>query len=257
MIPISPSQGPERGRGLLIGLAIALVCCVAVISWQAGRLSAVDDAHPRGRKSKRQALAVDTGTWSGAANQNTPTSRRSGNHWAFDTDAPKSSNASGSSSSSRSSSSQPRATEPSGSGAGQLGNSSQSEAAQVRSYFTQMDLASASAPASSDPHAMAGDLLGQAANGDFSGLDALAENQQQIIDQIKMVVPPEPCKEHHRRTISTMEQGREMLVNMKTNMVNGDIQKLMLSSVQSQAITQEAEAVDRLGQQLRTRYNIQ
>ena len=47
-----------------------------------------------------------------------------------------------------------------------------------------------------------------------------------------------------------------MLVDLKTNMVNGDVQKLMLSTMQSQKITEEAEAVDRIGQQLKTRYNI-
>jgi hypothetical protein len=237
----------------LIGLCIALVCCVAVIAWQAGRLSAMDDSQSLGRKSKARAAVSDTG-YSAASEQNIATNRRSGNRWTFDTDSSRSSNPAPSSAGR--SSSPAGSTESNGSGAGQTVDSSQSEAIQVRRYFTSLDLASATAPISSDPHAMAGDMLAAAAKGDYSGLDSLADGQQQMIDSIRMIVPPDPCKEHHRLTLSTLEQGRDMIVSMKANIASGDVQKLMLSTTQSQSITKDAEEVDRLGQQLKARYDI-
>ena len=212
----APRNSPNQGLIWVLGLA--LLICIAVIAWQAGRLSAVEE-HTSKATSDEAIQGSDSDTSEMAFGQNNRTTQQLSRE--------------------RRSSSQ-----------------SNDEAAQVRQYFSQMDMAAASASNLMDPNELAQSVLGQALSGDLSGFDGVAAGQRDALRRMKGIDPPAECAEHHRLSIQTMEQAVDVMERMSSSLKDQDMTQMLLLSTRAQSLMDDAEKVDAIGKELEDRYGL-
>ncbi len=254
-------SGFSLGRGGLIAigvLGVALVCSMVIMAWQSGRISGLENAQVEVESKSSEATKASTEDEAELL-MDQPKVRRS------ITDITRSEPSiepapevepepSDDRRIMRSTKDKPSVSDLEIEYSARDDSSDEAEA--VRQYFDDLDRAASSVPSGVDPEAMAGQLLEQIMTGDFSGLDDLAATQQLVIDNIKQVHTPRPCKEHHRRTVATMEGGRDMLSDMRTALETEDMTKIMFMAMQAQTLMSDAEEVDRLGEELKQKYGI-
>ena len=134
------------------------------------------------------------------------------------------------------------------------GDSSQQEA--IARYFLDVDALGSGAGTAADPEQMATAIVNDGAAGNWSSFDEIARNQRSNLMRLqRMTVPPE-ARAHHERTVSLMQASIDLMAKVKRGMEAGDAMALTALSSEAQAMQREAEAAERLGAALRSKYGI-
>ena len=115
-----------------------------------------------------------------------------------------------------------------------------------------MDLAAASGSNVMDPNELAQSVLGQALSGDLSGFDGITVGQREVLRQMKAIVPPAACAEHHRLSIHTMEKAIDVMEAMSSSLQTQDLTQMLMLSTRAQSLMDDAEKVDALGRIVRS-----
>ena len=217
----------SSSQGLIWVLGLALLICIAVISWQAGRLSAVEE-YGSAPDSNQMLPGADMDSGDTVESTSKQNNRRK-NRYSRERD---------------------EANEREGSIV------KTSEASAVRQYFSQMDMAAASAANLMDPNDLAQSVLGQALSGDLSGFDGITSGQRDVVRRMKEIVPPAGCEEHHRLSIQTMEKAVDVMEGMSRSLEDQDMTQMLMLSMRAQSLMDDAEKVDVLGKELEEQYGL-
>jgi hypothetical protein len=126
----------------------------------------------------------------------------------------------------------------------------------VAAYFREVEAIQSQAKSWSDPEALAQKLLEQASKGDVSGFDGLAAANQKVRDGLRAVSVPEPCREHHRRTVALLDESIAMLERVKGQMNGADVSALTAMAAQGQELERNAKAVDAMAADLKRRFGL-
>jgi hypothetical protein len=125
---------------------------------------------------------------------------------------------------------------------------------QVAAYFREVEAIQRQGKSSSDPESFARGLLEQGANGDVSGFDALTGANKQIRDALRAMTVPEPCREHHRRTLALIEESIAMLERVKGQIQGSDEGSLAALPAEGMALERKAKEVDALAVEIKRRF---
>jgi hypothetical protein len=126
----------------------------------------------------------------------------------------------------------------------------------VAAYFREVEAIQSQAKSWSDPEALAQKLLEQASKGDVSGFDGLAAANQKVRDSLRAVAVPEPCREHHRRTVALLDESIAMLERVKGQMNGADVSSLTAMATQGQELERNAKSVDAMAAEIKRRFGL-
>ena len=127
---------------------------------------------------------------------------------------------------------------------------------EVASYFREVEAIQSQAKSWSDPEALAQKLLEQATKGDVSGFDGLAAANQKVRDGLRALAVPEPCREHHRRTVALLDESIAILERVKGQMNGADVSALTAMATQGQELERNAKAVDAMAADIKRRFGL-
>jgi hypothetical protein len=130
------------------------------------------------------------------------------------------------------------------------------ERLQVQRYFAALDGLLQGQSLSGDPQALAQKLVTQAIGGDPSGLEALVATQQEATRALRMLEPPAPCVEHHRRTLELAEKTLTLVRQVQTGLASGDTGRLLELASLSRDAEQEARELQALDRRLRQTWGV-
>jgi hypothetical protein len=126
----------------------------------------------------------------------------------------------------------------------------------VAAYFRQVESIQSQGKSSSDPEAFARALLEQGAKGDVSGFDSLAGANRRIGDALRAIEVPEPCREHHRRTLALVDESVAMLEQVKGQIQGSDGGSLAALPAEAMALERKAKEVDALAAEIKRRFGL-
>jgi hypothetical protein len=127
---------------------------------------------------------------------------------------------------------------------------------EVAGYFREVEAIQSQAKSWSDPEALAQKLLEQASKGDVSGFDGLASANQKVRDNLRGLTVPEPCREHHRRTVALLDESIAMLERVKGQMNGADVSALTAMATQGQELERNAKSVDAMAAEIKRRFGL-
>ena len=137
------------------------------------------------------------------------------------------------------------------------GQSSQQRDA-VDRYFREIEAIDVgSGSVGGDPEAMAMAILGQATTGDTSAFDELADNQRAALTRLRAIRAPNPCREHHQRSITLLEQSIALLDRVKRGLASGNIGALSELSSEAERLKREAEQAESLARRIKQQFDIE
>jgi hypothetical protein len=126
----------------------------------------------------------------------------------------------------------------------------------VASYFREVEAIQSQAKSWSDPEALAQKLLEQAAKGDASGFDGLAAANQKVRDGLRALSVPEPCREHHRLTLTLLDESIAMLDRVKGQMNGADAGSLTAMATEGHELERKAKIVDAMAAEIKRRFGL-
>jgi len=227
-------------RGVLIALVAALLACLGITAFLAGRASV----------PPRPAVAAGSGPSEAAAPAVAPASLGAPAHEAqAPAPAPAPSYVPY----------VPAATLPQAAGAAvvpTLGPAAPADAARVARYFQEMETAQAAAKYWGDPQALAGSLVEGLSKGDRSGIDELLAATRGAHARMQAIAVPSDCAEHHRRSLDLVAQGASMLEAIASGVTSGDVEAFSAFPAKARQLEADAKDVDALGARIKQRYGI-
>jgi hypothetical protein len=137
-----------------------------------------------------------------------------------------------------------------------LAPASPAEAARVARYFQEMEAAQAAAKYWGDPQALAGSLVQGLAKGDRSGIDELLAATRGAHARMEAIDTPSDCAEHHRRSLDLVTQAAAMLEAIASGVTSGDVESLGAFPARARQLEADAKDVDALAARIRQRYGI-
>jgi hypothetical protein len=137
-----------------------------------------------------------------------------------------------------------------------LAPASPAEAARVARYFQEMESAQAAAKYWGDPQALAGSLVQGLAKGDRSGIDELLAATRGAHARMESIDTPSDCAEHHRRSLDLVTQAAAMLEAIASGVTSGDVESLGAFPARARQLEADAKDVDALAARIRQRYGI-
>jgi hypothetical protein len=130
------------------------------------------------------------------------------------------------------------------------------EAARVRRYFQEMETAQAAAKYWGDPQALAGSLVEGLSKGDRSGIDQLLAATRGAHARMQAITVPADCAEHHRRSLDLVAQGASMLEAIASGVTSGDVEGFGAFPARARQLEADAKDVDALAARIKQRYGI-
>jgi hypothetical protein len=130
------------------------------------------------------------------------------------------------------------------------------DAAGVARYFLEMETAQAAAKYWGDPQALAGSLVQGLAKGDRSGIDELLAATRGAQTRMQAIDVPSDCAEHHRRSLELVVQGASMLEAIASGVTSGDVEGLGAFPAKARQLEADAKDVDALAARIKQRYGI-
>jgi hypothetical protein len=127
---------------------------------------------------------------------------------------------------------------------------------EVARYFREVETIQSQAKASGDPETFARTLLEQGVKGDASGFDGLVAANRKVLEALRGVQVPEPCREHHRLTLRLLEQSIAMLDNVKGQLQGGNEASLAALPAQGQELERGAKEADALAADIKRRFGL-
>jgi hypothetical protein len=130
------------------------------------------------------------------------------------------------------------------------------EAAKVARYFQEMEAAQAAAQYWTDPQALAGTLVQGLANGDRSGIDQLIGATRGAYERMRGISVPFDCSEHHRRSLALVAEAAALLDGIATGTAGGDLDGVTAFASKARQLEADAKDVDTLAARIKQRYSI-
>lgn len=127
---------------------------------------------------------------------------------------------------------------------------------EVASYFREVEAIQGRAKSWGDPEAFAQKLVEQAGKGDVSGFDGLADANQKVRDGLLAVPVPEPCREHHRLTLTLLDESIAMLGRVKGQINGADLSSLAAMPAQGKDLERKAKNVDAMAADIKRRFGL-
>ena len=127
---------------------------------------------------------------------------------------------------------------------------------EVARYFREVETIQSQAKSAGDPEALARTLLEQGVKGDESGFEGLAAANRKVLDALRGVAVPEPCREHHRLTLGLMEESIAMLDRVRGQLQGTDEGSLAALPTQGRELEWKAKDVDALAADIKRRYGL-
>jgi hypothetical protein len=126
----------------------------------------------------------------------------------------------------------------------------------VARYFREVEAIQAQAKSPGDPETLARTLLEQGVKGDESGFDGLVAANRKVLDALRGVQVPEPCREHHRLTVGLLEESIAMLDRVKSQLQGGNEASLAALPAQGHELERKAKEVDALAADIKRRFGV-
>jgi hypothetical protein len=130
------------------------------------------------------------------------------------------------------------------------------EAARVGRYFQEMETAQAAAKYWGDPQALAGSLVEGLSKGDRSGIDELLAATRGAHARMQAIAVPSDCAEHHRRSLDLVAQGASMLEAIANGVTSGNVDAFSAFPAKARQLEADAKDVDALAARIKQRYGI-
>jgi hypothetical protein len=127
---------------------------------------------------------------------------------------------------------------------------------EVASYFREVEKVQSQGKSWGDPEALAQKLLEQAGKGDVSGFDGLAAANQRVRDGLRALPVPEPCREHHRLTLTLLDESIAMLGRVKGQIGGADAASLAAMPAEGQDLERKAKNVDAMAAEIKRRFGL-
>jgi hypothetical protein len=126
----------------------------------------------------------------------------------------------------------------------------------VARYFREVETIQSQAKSSGDPETLARTLLEQGMKGDESGFDGLVAANRKVLEALRDVQVPEPCREHHRLTLGLMDESIAMLGRVKSQLSGGDEAALAALPAQGRELERKAKEADALAAEIKKRFGV-
>ena len=126
----------------------------------------------------------------------------------------------------------------------------------VARYFREVEAIQSQAKSGGDPEALARTLLEQGVKGAESGFNGLSAANRKVLDALRGVAVPEPCREHHRLTLGLMEESIAMLDRVKGQLHGTDEGSLAALPAQGRELERKAKEVDAMAADIKRRYGL-
>jgi len=126
----------------------------------------------------------------------------------------------------------------------------------VARYFREVEAIQAQAKTSGDPETFARTLLEQGVKGDESGFDGLTAANKKVLDSLRSVSVPDPCREHHRQTLALLEESIGMIDGIRRQLQGGSEASLTAFATRGKELESKAKEVDALAAEIKRRYGL-
>jgi hypothetical protein len=126
----------------------------------------------------------------------------------------------------------------------------------VARYFREVEAIQSRAKSTGDPEDLARTMLEQGVKGDASGFNGLAAANRGVLDSLRGVAVPEPCREHHRLTLGLLEESIALLDRVKGQLQGGDESSLAALPARGRELEQKAKDVDALATDIKRRFGL-
>lgn len=129
------------------------------------------------------------------------------------------------------------------------------EAAAVARYFDELEALS-SARYWDDPQTLAMSIVQDLAGGGTGGIDRLRSVQVEVEAAVRRMSVPEPCREHHRRSLELFAAAGRLLQSLSEGAAKGDLSGMMSATAEAERLQAGAEELRALEASLRRRYGL-
>ncbi len=126
----------------------------------------------------------------------------------------------------------------------------------VARYFREVETIQSQAKSPGDPETLARTLLEQGVKGDASGFDGLVAANRKVLEALRGIQVPEPCREHHRLTLGLLEQSIAMLEHLKSQLQGGNEASLAALPAQGHELERGAKEADALAAEIKRRFGL-
>jgi hypothetical protein len=236
-MPESPRAQPSRriavSPWLLAGLGSALLLCLLAIAWLLGKES--------GRRLADKPRSATTAEPSPPGFERLP-SRAT--RTAREAPAGVAS-----------ASATPEGTPPPAAPEASPGAPAAGEATAVARYFAELE-AFSSARYWDDPEGLALSIVQELVAGGSSRIDRLRQVQAEVEAGVRAMSVPEPCREHHQRSLASFAAAAQLLDAISGAAASGDLAGVTAAAAEAERLQASALELQELENALRSRYGL-
>ncbi len=127
--------------------------------------------------------------------------------------------------------------------------------AQVVSYFAKVDSIQAG-PAGISAESFAQQIAADAAQGKTEGFDQLQSDLDRMDQELRALAPPPVCKEFHDLTISSIQDAKSLMGDLRRTFTTGDAAGAMAIAGKAQAAQAKTEQIKELRTSIERRYGL-
>jgi hypothetical protein len=119
----------------------------------------------------------------------------------------------------------------------------------IETYFEQIK--SVQTAGAGDPNALAQEIMMGATKGDTSGFDKLLGTIDEAQKKAAAITPPAACAHYHQTLLQSLQDGREVIQEMRTAIATGNINALAAVAGKAQSMQSRADELQQIEKSLR------
>lgn len=230
-------------KNLFIALCAALFLAVVIIAFLVGRQSAPQkqpsDINPRAtslpQTGSSENIPVKPPQYSGV----------SGNQAGGTGNFPQTANAN-----------KPQSSQTMAASAELAQTTDTSEKEAVKNYFRQMDSIGTIEMISGNSQELAGQMVQNALNQDYSGIDEIIQKCRRVKSMAEAVTAPAPCAEFHAQIIESINESSAMYSDFKNYFQRKDESMLKSLSERANRLNLKVTMLDSMQKSIKSKYGI-
>lgn len=126
----------------------------------------------------------------------------------------------------------------------------------VKDYFQQMDSIGTMEEISGNSQELAAQLVQNALNEDYSGIDEMIQKCQRIKTMVAAITPPQPCVEFHAQTLESLNEASIMYSDFKKFFQKKDESILKSISEKSTTLNLKMTTLSGMQKSIKLKYEI-
>jgi hypothetical protein len=119
----------------------------------------------------------------------------------------------------------------------------------IAAYFSQIERLDD--VGGGNPQTFANSMLQSVAAGDFSGFDDLLARSQQQQERLRRIAPPQACEKYHQLALALSGDSVSMLDRLKAALMRGDSAALMIIATEGHALEEKAGQLKSMGESIK------